>query len=277
MSLAYPPRMLSPRVVRAVTVVVALASTAARARADVAPPEHWEATLFYPAPQAVDVPTNFALYVSSATAVSVADQETGEVSRAMADNEFGARWLLAGALAPGRYFVLAVPEPGADNFVGDGIPVDLGAFTVGRTLDSDAPTASTDQAIWDADNYTVVLSQLDPRTDEPVRFEIDVGDAHTAPDGTPDDTTSWNSTISSGLIGSWSPAIASQTAVVRARAVDFNGNVGEWSEPLSFDVIVGRRPPGCSQAPAPSGAAPWGVAGLLLVALVLSRRPRRAI
>lgn len=253
-----------------------------RATADVAAPVAVMAELVYPAPDSVDVPRNFALYVTNVTRVVVAAEATGDARPASAEAAFGPRWVLGDDLETGRYFVLAEPEPGTENFAGDGELVELGRFSVGYSRDVTAPGAEFDQASWfvgpghDDENITILLvvtGRGDDPFPSPSRFEVDFGDATTSPDGVPDGESSWSTSMIRGRPGDIAAGIDRDTAIVRARVVDLNGNEGAWSAPVPLDVSVDEGRASCSQAiGAPIGFAP---AVLLVAAVTAARRCAR--
>jgi len=243
----------------------------------VAAPEPFEAVLVYPPSLSEDVPRNVALVVENATDVALAEVATSRLIHAMADFEYGERYTLPDELEAGPYSVLVVPAPGTDNFIGEGEWVDLGTFTVGQGRDVEAPAAWLDQASWlvdgDDESYTVLLSQAERTTGEPVRFQIDVADAATPLDGVPEDDSSWDGSMFFGSVAELAPVSDRATAVLRARAIDLQGNVGEWSAETPFDVQVEERRGGCSQA---AGGAPRLWPALLALAAVAMRARRKA-
>lgn len=265
----------------------ALALTSASAwgvaapEADIALPT---AYLVYPSNNALDVSPDTRVFVAWVSAVEL-DGPNGERLPALLDPSApsftGGAYVPFDELSVGLWRVMAVPTPDTQNYAGEGVAIDLGTFTVGATRDDEAPWVDVTDAIWmtgsGGGDVQLQVSLGGQGMSEPVRYEIDLGDRDTLMDGAPEAGSAWTpGTAFTIPVGDTFSAIEPESASVRVRATDSSGNVGDWSDPITFDVMqaLDTSPGGCRAAPGGVGAdGVWAfVVSLVAVGVFFRRR-----
>lgn len=270
----------------AALLAVSPAARAFAAPADIAMPS---AYLVYPPTGTEDVPGNTLVFAADVTAMRLVGPGGEEVA-ALLDptyaSQSGAAFEPMAVLVPGLHHVLAVPAETAANYSGPDVPVELGTFTVGPTLDEEPILLEFAGAQWAVGSGANDLSVGGNRTGnhpfEPVVYEIDLGDADTAMDDQPDGATAWVAANASTIrLGASRPTIDPDTAVIRLRVIDAAGNVSAWSAPSDVELVqtLDPAPRSCSAVPgtaaAPGAAPALGLGALLLALGRAARRARR--
>ncbi len=265
----------------------ALALTSASAwgvaapEADIALPT---AYLVYPSNNALDVSPDTRVFVAYVSAVEL-DGPNGERLPALLDPSApsftGGAYVPFDELSLGLWRVMAVPTPDTQNYAGDGVAIDLGTFTVGATPDDEAPWVDVTDAIWmtgsGGDDVQIQVSLGGQGVGEPVRYDIDLGDRDTLMDGVPEAGSAWTPGTSFTIpVGDTFSPIEPESASVRVRATDSSGNVGDWSDPITFDLVqaVSTSRGSCRAAPGGVGADGVWAFALSLVAVGLFFRRR---
>lgn len=240
------------------------------------------AYLVYPANGAVGVPANTRVFVAEVTAVELSGP-SGERLPALLDtattSSTGGAFVPFDELTAGLWRVLAIPSPDTDNYAGEGVTIELGTFTVDPAGDDEAPWVDPIDATWSIGArpgfISVTVTLGGQAAGEPILYEIDLGDRDTLMEGVPDAASAWTPGTSFGIdLGDSAPEIEPDSASVRVRAMDAAGNVGEWSDPIAFDLVQTTESfaTGCRAAPGAAGSIGPFVLLSLVVGLVLRRR-----